>query len=197
MEKTLILVVGPTGIGKTTTSIGIARFFGAEIISADSRQFYKELSIGTAVPSLEEMQGVIHHCIQHLSIHDYYNASRFEKDALDCIENLFLNNDLVVMTGGSMMYADAVCKGIDIVPDVDPEIRVNLAARFTREGIESLRFELKKLDPEYYREADLKNPKRILHALEVCLTTGKPYSSFRNSAVQKRPFRIIKIGLTC
>jgi tRNA dimethylallyltransferase len=155
------------------------------------------MKIGTAVPAEDELNKIRHHFIHHLSIHDNYNASRFELDAMDRIENLFTARDQVTATGGSMLYIDALCKGIDIVPDIDPEIRCLLIDRLYSEGIESLRFELKQLDPDYYREIDLKNPKRILHALEVCHTTGKPFSSFRNRIIKKRPFEILKIGLTC
>ncbi|MFW6310118.1 MAG: tRNA (adenosine(37)-N6)-dimethylallyltransferase MiaA, partial [Prolixibacteraceae bacterium] len=195
MAKTLIVITGPTGVGKTSTGIEIARHFGTEIISADSRQIFKEMRIGTAVPKKMELATVKHHFIQTHSIHDNYNASRFEFEALNLLQQLFRKYDVVLMVGGSMLYIDAVCNGIDLMPDVDMEIRCRLKDQIASEGIESLRMQLKKLDPEYYFQVDLKNPNRIVHALEVCLTTGKPYSSFRSNRKKKRPFSILKIGL--
>ncbi|MBN2773436.1 MAG: tRNA (adenosine(37)-N6)-dimethylallyltransferase MiaA [Prolixibacteraceae bacterium] len=197
MDKTLIIILGPTGIGKTNTAVRIARQLNTEIISADSRQIFRELHIGTAVPSPEELGMVKHHFIQTHSIQEYYNASRFESDILALLDELFRQKDYVVMTGGSMLYIDAVCKGIDELPDVDPELRESLIQIWKNEGLENLRLRLKKLDPVYYSHADLKNPKRILHALEICLMTGKPYSSFRLNETKKRPFKILKIGLNC
>ncbi len=197
MQKTLVVVTGPTGIGKTKTGIEIARHFKTEIISADSRQIFKELHIGTAVPSNTELERVPHHFIQTHSITENYNASRFETDALILIEKLFLKYDIVLMVGGSMLYIDAVCKGIDIMPDVNPKIRAELKNRYQKEGLESLRLQLKKLDPDYYQQVDLKNPARIIHALEICIMTGKPFSSFRSNLQKTRPFNIIKIGLDC
>jgi tRNA dimethylallyltransferase len=195
MPKYLFIVLGPTGIGKTRLSVEIARHFSTEIISCDSRQIFQEMKIGTAVPDQEILRQVKHHFIQTHSIHDYYNASKYEFEALDKIRDLFLSHDVVVMTGGSMMYIDAVCKGIDDLPEVDHEIRQNLISKLEHEGIESLRIDLRILDPLYYAEVDLRNPKRILHALEICLMTGKPYSSFRTRQVKKRDFHIIKVGL--
>ena len=197
MAKTLIIVTGPTAIGKTRIAIETAKFFHTEIVSADSRQIYRELSIGTAVPSPEELAEIKHHFIHSHSILENYNASRYETEAIGLLENLFNIYDAVVMTGGSMLYIDAVCSGIDTMPDVDPELRDNLKTRLKEEGIESLRLQLKKLDPDYYSRVDLKNPARIVHALEICLMTGKPYSSFRTSPKKERPFTIIKIGLDC
>ena len=194
-NKYLIIVLGPTGIGKTDLSIDIAKEFSTEIISCDSRQFYKELSIGTAVPSKEQLQEVKHHFIQHLSIKDYYNVSNFEMDTLSLLDELYQKNDVVIMTGGSMMFIDAICKGIDFMPDVDIEIREELKQRLENEGLEALRFELKRLDPEYYNEVDLKNGKRIIRALEVCYQTGKTFTSFRKHTPIKRDFEIIKVGL--
>jgi tRNA dimethylallyltransferase len=195
MPKYLLIVLGPTGIGKTRLSVEIARHFSTEIISCDSRQIFKEMKIGTAVPDQETLSQVKHHFIQTHSIHDYYNASKYEFEALDKIRDLFQSNDILVMVGGSMMYIDAVCKGIDDLPEVDHEIRQNLISKLEHEGIGSLRMDLRILDPLYYAEVDLRNPKRILHALEICLMTGKPYSSFRTRQVKKRDFHIIKIGL--
>lgn len=195
MEKTLIVILGPTGIGKSDLSINIARHFNTEIISSDSRQIFRELSIGTAVPSPLDLKKVKHHLIQNLSIHDDYNASKYETDALEIINNLFKSKDLVILCGGSMLYIDAVCKGIDIMPDVNKEIHEQILKEYNEHGLEHLRFRLKKLDPVYYNKVDLKNTNRIIHALDITLTTGKPYSSFRTGQKKQRSFKIIKIGL--
>lgn len=197
MQKFLIVITGPTGIGKTGAGIQIAKYFGTEIVSADSRQLFRELNIGTAVPSHAELSAVKHHFIQSHSIKDQYNASRFEHEVLERLRELHQNHDAVVLVGGSMLYIDAVCKGIDTMPEADPEIRETLKNGLQTEGLESLRLQLKKLDPEYYQIVDLKNPARIVHALEICLTTGKTFSSFRSSPSKIRPFKIIKIGLNC
>jgi len=197
MNKTLVVIVGTTGIGKSNVALFLAEFFNTEIISADSRQIFQELSIGTAVPSKDELNRIKHHFIQSHSIKEYYNASSFESEALKLLKNLFLKNNIVIMAGGSMLYIDAVCYGIDELPTVDPELRESLSETFKTEGLENLRIRLKKLDPEYYAVVDLKHPKRILHALEICLMTGKPYSSFRSNTIKKRTFRIIKVGLNC
>jgi tRNA dimethylallyltransferase len=197
MTKTLIVLTGPTGIGKTRIGIEIAQFYQTEIVSSDSRQIFKELSIGTAVPAFNELNAVPHHFIHSHSITENYNASKFESEALNTISQLFTQHNVVLLVGGSMLYIDAVCKGIDIMPDVDPEIRKTLKIKLDTEGLESLRFQLNKLDPEYYKTVDLKNPNRIIHALEICLMTGKPYSSFRSNPNKLRPFSIIKIGLNC
>jgi tRNA dimethylallyltransferase len=197
MTKHLIIITGPTAIGKTRVAIETANFFNTEIVSADSRQIYRELNIGTAVPSKAELNSIKHHFVHSHSIQDTYNASRFETEAMELLEDLFKKYDVVVLTGGSMLYIDAICKGIDTMPDVDPELRQNLKNSLKENGIESLRVQLKKLDPDYYRQVDLKNPARIVHALEICLMTGRPYSSFRTSPNKERPFSILKIGLNC
>ncbi|MBN1987183.1 MAG: tRNA (adenosine(37)-N6)-dimethylallyltransferase MiaA [Prolixibacteraceae bacterium] len=197
MPKTLIIVTGPTGIGKTATGIQLACYYQTEIVSADSRQIFRELTIGTAVPPPTELTMAKHHFIHSHSITENYNASKYETEALNLLEQLFTKYNEVIMVGGSMLYIDAVCKGIDTMPDADPEIREMLKKRFQTGGIESLRLQLKKLDPEYYQTVDLKNPARIIHALEICLMTGKPYSSFRTNPQKKRPFNILKVGLNC
>jgi len=195
MPKSLIILLGPTGVGKTDLSIEIAKYYNTEIISCDSRQIYKEMSIGTAVPDQQTLESVTHHFIQSHSIHDYYNASKFEIEVLERLELLFQKKDIVLMTGGSMMYIDVLCKGIDDLPEVDGELRQSLMLRMETEGIESLRNELRYHDPAYYNKVDLRNPKRILHALEICLMTGKPYSTFRTNQPKERPFKIVKLGL--
>jgi tRNA dimethylallyltransferase len=193
--NSLIVILGPTGIGKTDLSIEIAKEFNTEIISSDSRQVYKELKIGTAVPNDEQLTKVKHHFIGNKSIYDYYNASMFEFEVLDLLEILFQNHNQVVMTGGSGMYINAVCDGIDDLPTIDKKLRDDLVQKHKEEGIESLRLQLKMLDPETYSKIDLKNPKRILKALEVTIQTGKPYSTFLSETRKKRNFNIIKIGL--
>lgn len=192
---TLVILLGPTGVGKTELSILIANHFRSEIISCDSRQLYREMTVGTAVPEDHLLNQVPHHFIRSHSIFDPYNAARYETDVLQLLQSLFVLNPLVVMTGGSMLYIDAVCKGIDDLPDIDPELRATLQQRMKEEGIESMRSELKLLDPVYYHEADLHNPVRIIHALEVCYTTGKTFSSQRTKSTKERNFNILKIGL--
>ncbi len=194
-EKKLVIVPGPTAVGKTSTCIKLAKNYDSEIISADSRQFYRELKIGTAAPTWQELNEIPHHLVGHLSVTEYYNASMFEQDALGILKDLFQKHDIVFMTGGSGLYINAVCDGIDDLPRVDPEIRQNLLSRLEKEGLESLRKELKILDPGYYKIVDLKNPKRILKGLEISIMTGKPYSSFLTREKKERPFSIQKIGL--
>lgn len=197
MQKTLLVITGPTAIGKTGTAVEVARHFQTEIISADSRQIFRELTIGTAVPHPSELAAVKHHFIHSHSVYDNYNASRYETEVLDKLDQLFSLYDVVVMTGGSMMYIDALCKGIDSMPDVTPEIRAALKIQLEKQGIENLRMQLKKYDPDYYRQVDLRNHMRILHALEIYMMTGRPYSSFRTMPSKQRPFNIIKTGLNC
>ena len=195
MKNTLIVLLGPTGVGKTDISIGFASHFGCDIISADSRQFFREMRIGTAIPSLEQLAEIRHHFISFLSVKDYYSSSLFERDVLRILPDLFKANNLVIMTGGSGMYLDAVCEGIDDIPDVDQEIREKYVRKYEEEGIDGLRITLKLLDPEHYGKVDLKNPRRIIRALEVCESTGHPYSAFLTKQKRKRNFKIIKIGL--
>jgi tRNA dimethylallyltransferase len=191
----LIVIAGPTAVGKTDTSISIAQTLKSEIISADSRQFYKELKIGAAPPSLEQLAQTPHHFIGIKNISDYYNVSRYEQDVLKLLPELFKKNPIVIMTGGSGLYIDSVCFGIDDMPEFDPELRNILTERMNTEGVESLRVELKKLDPITYGQIDLKNKNRIFRALEMCLLTGKPYSDFLLKTPKTRPFQIIKIAL--
>jgi tRNA dimethylallyltransferase len=191
----LIVILGPTGIGKTALSVEIAQHLNCEIISADSRQIYKELRVGTAVPEPNELQAVKHHFIGNKSIFDYYNASLFEEEVLETIEILHKKNPYILLTGGSGMYIDAVVKGIDYLPTIDMELRNDLLEKFKESGIDYLRRQLKLIDPDYYKMVDLKNPKRMLKGLEVTLQTGIPYSKFRLNQKKTRPFRIIQIGL--
>ncbi|PIE85936.1 MAG: tRNA (adenosine(37)-N6)-dimethylallyltransferase MiaA [Bacteroidia bacterium] len=193
--KRLIVITGPTGIGKTDVSLFLAKKLKTEIISADSRQIYKEMTIGTAVPAKEELAEIKHHFIQNKSIFEYYNASMFEMEVIELLKSLHEKYDNIIMAGGSGMYIDAVCKGIDDLPTSDPQLRQKLIEQWKTQGIESLRFDLKKLDPEYYKIVDLKNPKRMLKGLEVCLMTGRTYTSFRKNTVKKRAFEILTIGL--
>ena len=195
MIKKLIILLGSTGVGKTELSVSLAEYWNCSILSADSRQLYKGLTIGTAAPTQEQLKRVPHYMVGNLDIEDYYSASEFETDALQTIEQLHSENDIVIASGGSMMYIDALCKGIDDVPTIDENLRKEVYDRFEKEGLEPIRAELKILDPEFYDQVDLKNYKRVIHALEVCLMTGKPYSSFRKNTVKQRPFEIIKFGL--
>jgi tRNA dimethylallyltransferase len=194
-KKHLIVVCGPTAVGKTAFAIGLARHFGTEILSADSRQFYRDMRIGTAYPGPEELAAVKHHFIGHLSIDDEYNAARFEEDAILLLDDLFSRHDMVILAGGSGLYIDAVCKGIDELPDHDPELRRKLKAELGQIGIRAFGEKLKNLDPEYYATVDLNNPNRLLRAVEVCLQTGKTYTSLRRKTSKPRPFSIIKAGL--
>lgn len=193
---TLIVLIGPTGVGKTELSLRLAEHFRTCIVSADSRQLYADLKIGTAAPTPGQLQRVPHHFVGTLRLTDYYSAAQYEAEVLNLLEKLFTEHDTVVLTGGSMMYVDAICKGIDDIPTVDAETRQLMLQKYEAEGLESLCAELKLLDPEYYRQVDLKNPKRVIHALEICYMTGKTYTSFRTNSPKERPFRIVKIGLT-
>jgi tRNA dimethylallyltransferase len=193
--NTLVVVLGPTGVGKSAVSLQIAKYFNTEIISADSRQFYRELSIGTAVPSAKDLKSIPHHFIQTKSIVDYYNVSDYETEALQIINRLFLEKNPLVLTGGSMLYLDTICKGIDDIPTVDPEIRTEVVRWYEENGMDALRNWLLEIDPEYYQIVDLNNSKRLLHAVEIFQMTGKPYSSFRKNTIKIRPFNILKIGI--
>ncbi|MBB3122713.1 tRNA dimethylallyltransferase [Mesoflavibacter sabulilitoris] len=195
-KKFLISVVGPTAIGKTALSIKLANYFKTEIISADSRQFFKEMSIGTAAPTEEELTAAPHHFIHHKSITEDYNVGAFEKEALKKIEELHQKHDIVIMVGGSGLYVDAVTKGLDYFPDVDPKIREQLNYTLEKEGLEALQLQLKNLDIVAYNTIAIDNPHRVIRALEICIGTNKPYSSFLNKEKNKRPFKTITIGLT-
>ena len=195
MKNKLIVIAGPTAIGKTSKAIQLAQSLKSEIISADSRQFYRELKIGVAAPSAEELNAVKHHFIGHLSIENYYNVSKYEQDVLLFLNAYFKEHQYAILVGGSGLYIDAVCKGIDELPDPDEELRQRLKDTFEKEGLESLKNQLERLDPEYFQIVDLNNPNRILRALEVCMSTGKTYTSLRQNAAKSREFEIIKIGL--
>ena len=194
--NSLVILLGPTGVGKTELSLRVAEHFGSPIISSDSRQLYKDLPIGTAAPTPEQMARVRHYMVGTLNLTDYYSASNFEEDVISLLNTLHQTTPTVVMTGGSMMYIDAVCKGIDDIPTVTPAIREEIYTQFEREGLENILQELKEADPVHYGEVDRMNYKRVIHAVEICRMTGKPYSSFRTNSKKERPFRIIKIGLT-
>ena len=194
-HKTLISIVGPTAIGKTNLAIQIARHLNCEIISCDSRQFFKEMKIGTAVPSDNELAVVKHHFIQNKSIHETYSVGDFERDGLKFLEEYFKTNDYCIMVGGSGLYEKAITVGFDSFPDVDPKIRENLNQELEVFGIEKLQNELKENDPIYFEEVDIQNKQRVIRALEIYRGTGLPFSSFRNQNLNPRPFQIIKIGL--
>lgn len=195
MDKYLILIAGPTAVGKTQLSLSIAEQYKTDIISCDSRQFYKEMCIGTAVPSTDELSRIKHHFIQNLSIQDHYSIGQFERDALEKIEALHKNNNAVVMVGGSGMYIDAVCNGLDDFPPVPDIIRKELNLRLQNEGLDALKKDLMKLDPDYHELVDSSNPHRIIRAIEVCMVSGKPFSSFRKQQAKKRNFKTLKIIL--
>lgn len=193
--KTLLVLLGPTAVGKTALSLHLAERFASPILSADSRQLYRDLPIGTAAPTAEELQRVRHYFIGTLGLEEYYSAAHYEHDVQLLLEKLFQERDVVVLTGGSMLYIDAVCRGIDDIPTVDADTRNLLATRLANEGTASLLQELRLLDPVYYARCDHRNHKRIVHALEVCYMTGRPFSSFHGGAPKQRPYRIVKLGL--
>ena len=194
-SKTLIIIVGPTAVGKTDLCVKLAKLLDTEVVSADSRQFYRELSIGTAKPTIEEMDGIMHHFVNSHSIQDYYSVGDFERDCLAVLEEIFQRKDVVILTGGSGMFIKMITDGIDQMPEADLALRQTLAKRLENEGLEVLANELKKLDPIYYEQVDIQNTQRVLRALEVCISTGQPFSSFRKNQKVERPFRMIKIGL--
>ena len=194
-QKTLIVVVGPTAIGKTALAIELAKFYQTEIISADSRQFFREMNIGTAKPSVEELATAPHHFIDSHSIKTLFSTGDFEVEALALIDQLFIKHDKLVMVGGSGLYIDAICKGLDELPEIDLKIREQLNNQFAEEGIEPIRQQLQQLDPEYYKKVDQSNPQRMIRGLEVVLSTGKKLSSFLTATKKERSFKIIKIGL--
>lgn len=194
-NKTLLVVLGPTGVGKTEISLRMAEHLSCPIISSDSRQFYRELKIGTAAPTPSELSRAKHFFIGSHSIHDKYNAGQYELDVCDLLDDLFTKTDIVMLVGGSMMYIDAVCNGIDDIPTVDDKTREFWKKQYDNQGLEYIQNELKRLDPAHYAELDPKNYKRILHALEICSITGKPFSDIRTGNKKKRPFNIVKIGI--
>ena len=195
MNKTLIVITGPTAVGKTDLCLDIAKYFGIPIINADSRQIYREIKIGTAAPTEDQLQQVRHYFVGTQSLTDYYSASIYEQEVISLLDTLFQTSDYALLSGGSMMDIDAVCNGIDDIPTIDDETRNTLKKRLADEGLESLCEQLRILDPEHYEMVDKKNPRRVVHALEICLMTGRTYTSFRTNEHKVRPFNIIKIGL--
>ncbi|MAM23748.1 MAG: tRNA (adenosine(37)-N6)-dimethylallyltransferase MiaA [Croceibacter sp.] len=195
MAKTLIAVVGPTAIGKTALSIKLANHYNTEIVSADSRQFYKEMTIGTAVPSKEELSAAKHHFIQNLSVTEDYSVGDFERDGLALLDKLFKLQDIVILVGGSGLYVDAIVKGLNHFPDVDESIRLKLNDSLKNEGLEPLQNQLKTLDPKYFEKVDIHNPHRVIRALEICIGTQKTYTSFLEQDKEERPFNTITVGL--
>ena len=193
--RTLIVIVGPTGVGKTETCLRLAEYFHIPIINADSRQLFSEIPIGTAAPTQEQMARVKHYLVGTLGLDDYYSASKFEEDVLCLLDQLFAASPMALLAGGSMMYIDAVCNGIDDIPTIDEHTRSNMKRRLAEEGLPALVDELKQLDPDHWAIVDKHNPRRVVHALEICHMTGKTYTSFRKSQKKERPFNIVKIGL--
>ena len=195
MRPTLVVLLGPTGVGKTALSLSLAECLHTPIINADSRQLFRDIPIGTAAPTPEQQRRVKHYFVGTLALTDYYSAAQYETDVLSLLKELYATHPYAFMSGGSMMYLDAVCKGIDDLPTVDQETRQMMRNRYEQEGLETLCRELKLLDPAYYDTVDRKNPKRVIHALEICYMTGKPYSAFRTRQCKERPFELLKIGL--
>lgn len=193
--KYLVVIVGPTAVGKTAVAIELARHFDTEVVSADSRQFYKEMCIGTARPVPEEMGGVVHHFVGSRSIQEDYDVGAYEKEVLHCLHQLYKTRDVVILAGGSGLFIEAVCRGFDDLPKGTPELRQKLVAQLSREGIESLQSALKVQDPVYYNQVDLNNPQRLIRALEVIESTGTPFSAYRRGVATPRPFQVIKTGL--
>lgn len=194
--KNLIVITGPTGVGKTELCLRLADFFNVPIINADSRQIFAEIPIGTAAPTIKQQERTKHYFVGTHKLTDYYSASLYEQDVIQLLDKLFEDSDIAILTGGSMMYIDAVCNGIDDIPTVDENTRETMKRRLATEGLPALVEELKQLDPEHWNIVDRNNPRRVVHALEICHMTGKTYTSFRKNEKKKRPFNIIKIGLT-
>ena len=194
-DKYLVVIAGPTASGKTATAIKVAKTLGTEIISADSRQFYKELPIGTAAPTKDEQSEVQHHMIHNLNVEDKYDVADYEQDVLNLLNQLFVNHDAVVLTGGSGLFIDAVCKGLDSIPDISEEVRNKVDELYKKGGLIALQNEVERLDSEYYSIVDKCNPRRLQRAVEVCYQTGLTYSSFRKNTVKQRDFKIIKVAL--
>ena len=194
--KRLLVIQGPTGVGKTDITLMLAEHYGCPILNADSRQLYRDMPIGTAAPTLEQQQRVKHYFVGMLGVEQEYNAGQYEREAVSLLEQLFQKHEVLILSGGSMMYVDAVCKGFDDLPDVKPEIRSEVQQRLHDEGLGALQEQLRLLDPAYYEQVDLRNPQRVCHALELCLQTGSAYSSLRIGRAKKRNFSIFKVGLT-
>lgn len=194
--KNLIVITGPTGVGKTELCLRLTDFFNVPIINADSRQIFAEIPIGTAAPTIKQQERTKHYFVGTHKLTDYYSASLYEQDVIQLLDKLFEDSDIAILTGGSMMYIDAVCNGIDDIPTIDENTRETMKRRLTTEGLPALVEELKQLDPEHWNIVDRNNPRRVVHALEICHMTGKTYTSFRKNEKKKRPFNIIKIGLT-
>ena len=193
--KTLLLIVGPTGVGKTELSLRVAEHYGCPIVNCDSRQVFRSIPIGTAAPTSEEQARVKHYFVATRELEDDYNAGQFERDAMVLLEDLFRTHEVIVMTGGSMLYADAVCNGLDDLPNIPEDVRRQVQQEYEHKGLEWLQTEVQRLDPAYWEIVDRQNPARLAHCVEMCLTTGQTYSSLRTGEHKERPFRIVKIGL--
>lgn len=193
--KTLLLILGPTGVGKTELALRMAEELGCPVLNCDSRQIYRDIPVGTAAPTAEEQARVKHYFVGTHRLEEDYSAGQYERDALALIDTLFVTHDVLIMTGGSMLYADAVCKGLDDLPSVPSDVRAHVRAKYEQEGLEWLQHEVERLDPDYWNEVDRQNPARLMHCIELCLTTGRTYSSLRTKTDKQRPFRIVKVAL--